>query len=206
MTTINSISLASKDPDASQHFIKEAFEAARSTLSTGVGTHLSDESSSGFRGFTLSLVVPGPSDVRALVESALASGAKAIKEPTKSLWGFGAVVSAPDGTIWKIASSKKKDDGPTGRVDEIVLLLGVADVAATKALYTEKGLTVAKSYGSKYVEFETGPSPVKLALYKRKALAKDAGVDEAGTGSHRLVILADTAFTDPDGFEWATSV
>ena len=112
---------------------------------------------------------------------------------------------SPDGTIWKIASQKKKDDGPTGRVDDVVLLLGVGDVAATKAFYVEHGLTVGKAYGSKYVEFETGASPVKLALYKRKALAKDAGVDEAGTGSHRIVVLADAAFTDPDGFEWQAS-
>ena len=200
MTTINSISLASKDPAANQLFLKQAFD-----LDGDVTSHGSDEPSSGFRGFTLSLVVPGPSDVRTLVERALAAGATAIKEPTKSLWGFGAVLTAPDGTIWKIASSKKKDEGPTGRIDDVVLLLGVSDVAATKAFYVEKGLTVAKSYGSKYVEFETGSSPVKLALYKRKALAKDAGVDEAGSGSHRLVIVADTTLTDPDGFEWATA-
>lgn len=202
MTTIHSISLASEDPAAGELFLKNAFG-----LGAGVGTHAHDEASSGFRGFTLSVLVPGPSDVRALVERALAAGASAIKEPVKSLWGFGAVLTAPDGTIWKIASRKKKDSGaPTGRVEDVVLLLGVADVAATKAFYIEHGIAVAKSYGSKYVEFETGASPVKLALYKRKALAKDAGVDESGTGSHRLVILADADFTDPDGFEWRTTV
>ncbi len=201
MTTINAISLAGNDPAATLLFIKEAFG-----LDGGVTAHASDESASGFRGFTLSVLVPGPSDVRAIVDRARAAGATTIKEPTKSLWGFGAVLSAPDGTIWKIASSKKKDDGPTGRVEDVVLLLGVADVAATKAFYTEHGIAVAKSYGSKYVEFDTGSSPVKLALYKRKALAKDAGVDEAGSGSHRLVVLADEGFTDPDGFEWKTAV
>jgi predicted lactoylglutathione lyase len=202
MTIIDSISLASEDPAAGELFVKNAFG-----LGAGVQTHAGDEPSSGFRGFTLSVLVPGPSDVRALAERALAAGASAIKEPAKSLWGFGAVLTAPDGTIWKIASRKKKDSGaPTGRVEDVVLLLGVADVAATKAFYIEHGIAVAKSYGSKYVEFETGASPVKLALYKRKALAKDAGVEESGTGSHRLVILADAAFTDPDGFEWKTTV
>lgn len=51
-------------------------------------------------------------------------------------------------------------------------------------------------------EFDTGSSPVKLALYKRKALATDAGVDQTGDGSHRLRVIADATFTDPDGFEW----
>lgn len=45
--------------------------------------------------------------------------------------------------------------------------------------------------------------PVKFALYGRRALAKDAGVPEEGTGSHRLAIASDAgAFTDPDGFTW----
>jgi hypothetical protein len=54
-----------------------------------------------------------------------------------------------------------------------------------------------------YVEFATPSSPVKLALYRRRALAKDAGVSPDGTGSHRLAITTDTGpFTDPDGFAW----
>jgi hypothetical protein len=36
-----------------------------------------------------------------------------------------------------------------------------------------------------------------------RALAKDAGVPDGGTGSHRLVIDGDSgSFTDPDGFVW----
>lgn len=42
---------------------------------------------------------------------------------------------------------------------------------------------------------------VKLALYGRRALAKDAGVAPDGTGSHRLIIGSDAGpFADPDGF------
>jgi hypothetical protein len=86
---------------------------------------------------------------------------------------------------------------------ESVLLLGVADVAASKQFYTDHGLAVGKSFGRKYVEFATGSSPVKFALYGHRALAKDAGVAPDGTGSHRLVIDSDAgAFTDPDGFAW----
>jgi hypothetical protein len=53
------------------------------------------------------------------------------------------------------------------------------------------------------VEFATASSPVKLALYGRRALAKDAGVPSDGTGSHRLMVASDAGpFTDPDGFAW----
>jgi hypothetical protein len=42
-----------------------------------------------------------------------------------------------------------------------------------------------------------------MALYGRRALAKDAGASPDGTGSHRLVIGSDGgSFTDPDGFAW----
>ena len=65
---------------------------------------------------------------------------------------------------------------------------------------------MAKSFGRKYVEFDMPSGPVKLALYGRRALAKDAGVAPDGTGSHRLVIGSDAGpFTDPDGFAWATA-
>ena len=69
--------------------------------------------------------------------------------------------------------------------------------------FQARGLAVAKSFGRKYVEFATPTSPVKLALYGRRALAKDAGVSPDGTGSHRLTIGGDAGpFTDPDGFAW----
>jgi hypothetical protein len=113
-------------------------------------------------------------------------------------------VQAPDGTIWKVATSAKKDTGPaTRQVDQIVLLLGAEDVAASKRFYVEHGLAVAKSFGRKYVEFAAPSSPIKLGLYGRRALAKDAGVAPDGTGSHRLVIGSEAgSFTDPDGFAW----
>ena len=84
-------------------------------------------------------------------------GATALKPAAKSFWGYGGVVQAPDGTIWKVATSAKKDTGPaTRQIDDFVLLLGVADVAATKRFYVDHGLAVAKSFGSKYVEFVVG--------------------------------------------------
>ena len=145
-----------------------------------------------------------PATVNALIGAALDAGATPLKPAAKSFWGYGGVVQAPDGTIWKVATSAKKDTGPaTRQIDEIVLLLGVADVAASKRFYVDRGLAVAKSFGRKYVEFATPSSPSSWRSTGAVPLAKDAGVSPDGTGSHRLIIGSDAGpFTDPDGFAW----
>jgi predicted lactoylglutathione lyase len=198
---ITSVTLEVPDPDAADGFYQAAFG-----LGSQVRVRESQAPTTGFRGFTLSLVVSQPSTVDALVGAALEAGATTIKPAKKGIFGYGGVVRAPDGTIWKIATSAKKDTGPaTRQVDDIVLLLGCADVAATKQFYIERGLTVARGFGSKYVEFAAPAGHIKLALYKRRALAKDAGVPPEGTGSHRITITGDAGpFTDPDGFAWET--
>jgi predicted lactoylglutathione lyase len=199
MTSIESLTIDVADPAAAKSFYAAAF-----CLDTPPLQFRSAEApTAGFRGFTLSLTVSQPADVKALIGAALDAGATALKPVAKSLWGYGGVVQAPDGTIWKVATSAKKDKGPaTKQIDQIVLLLGADDVAASKRFYTDRGLSVAKSFG-KYVEFATPSSPVKLGLYGRRALAKDAGVAPDGSGSHRLAIGGDAgSFTDPDGFEW----
>ncbi|HEY2509183.1 MAG TPA: glyoxalase [Streptosporangiaceae bacterium] len=199
MTSIDSVTLEVSDATAAERFYQAAFG-----LTGAIHLRTSGEPTTGFRGFTLSLTVSQPSTVSSLVGTAVDAGATVLKPAAKSFWGWGGVVRAPDGTIWKVATSQKKDTGPaTRQIDQIVLLLGVADVAATRAFYADHGLAVAKSFGRKYIEFDTGSSPIKLALYGRRALAKDAGVPPEGTGSHRLVIGGDAGtFTDPDGFAW----
>ncbi|WP_205862864.1 glyoxalase [Planosporangium thailandense] len=198
-TSLASVILEVADPEAARRFYT-AF---------GVDSHIrlraSEAHSTGFRGFTLALGVSRPATVDSFLGLAVDAGATVLKPAAKSLWGYGGVVQAPDGTIWKAATSAKKDTGPATReIDEIVLLLGVEDVKASKQFYVGRGLTVARSFGGKYAEFASGESsPVKLALYKRRGLAKDLGVPADGTGSHRIV-LGSTAgsFTDPDGFAW----
>ena len=202
MTSIASVILEVDDPAAAKTFYGTAF---------GVGDALdvreSKAPTTGFRGFTLSLVVSQPSTVDGLVGGAIDAGATALKPVTKSFWGYGGTVRAPDGTIWKVATSSKKDTGAaTRQIDEIVLLLGASDVIATKRFYVGHGLTVAKSFGRKYVQFDADPGSVKLALYGHRALAKDAGVPAEGTGSHRVAIRNEAgSFTDPDGFAWEAS-
>ncbi|MEV2278545.1 glyoxalase [Nocardiopsis sp. NPDC049922] len=198
MASIASITLDVADTEAAHRFYT-AFCG-----DSHVRLRASQEPTTGFRGFTLALTVAQPSDVDGLIAAAVDAGATTLKPAVKSLWGYGGVVQAPDGSIWKVATSAKKDTGPaTQRIDDFVLLLGVADVAASKRFYVDRGLAVARSFGRAYVEFAAGTGDVKLALYRRKALAKDLGVSPEGTGSHRIAIGGDAgAFTDPDGFAW----
>jgi catechol 2,3-dioxygenase-like lactoylglutathione lyase family enzyme len=200
VTSIESVTLEVPDPVAAEAFYTAAFG-----LGDKVRVRASQSPTTGFRGFTLSLVVSQPSTVDSLTGTALAGGATALKPAKKQFWGgYSGVVRAPDGTIWKVATSAKKDVGPATRaIDGIVLILGVADMARSKQFYTARGLAVAKSFGSKYAEFDAPAGAIKLSLYKRSGLAKDAGVSPEGTGSHRLSVGSDAgSFTDPDGFTW----
>src|ERR1700722_20357233 len=121
-----SLTLEVSDPAASQSFYETAL---------GVGSQVrartADTMASGFRGFTISLVVGQPSTGDSLLASALAGGAQPVKPATKALWGGGAVVQDSDGVIWKLATSAKKDKGPATRsIDSLSLLIGAADLGA----------------------------------------------------------------------------
>ena len=49
-----------------------------------------------------------------------------------------------------------------------------------------------------YVEFAAPSKHIKLGVYQRRALAKDAGVSPDGSGSHRLAIGSEAGpCTDP---------
>lgn len=202
MAHLNFVTLEVPSPAEAERFYAAAFG-----LDDRLRLRSSDAPTSGFRGFAMSLVVSQPATVDSLYGTAVEAGAKPLKPVAKSLWGYGGVVQAPDGTIWTIASSSKKDTGPaTRKIDAVVLRLGAQDVPASKRFYVEHGFEVTKSYGSKYVEFSPPSSPLTLSLYKRKALAKVAGVSPEGSGSHRLALGSDAEpFTDPDGFVWEPS-
>jgi hypothetical protein len=198
MANIDSVTFEVTDLSTARSFYDAAFD-----LGDRLRLRETDAPTSGFRGFHLSVIASQPADVHALFDAAVDAGATVLKPVAKSIWGHGGVVQAPDGTIWKVATSAKKDTGPASRqIDEIVLLLGATDVSASKKFYVERGVTVGKSFGS-YVDFKMGSSPIGFGLYKRAALAKDAGVPPEGTGSHRLALNSDLGeFTDPDGFAW----
>ncbi|MFE4502517.1 glyoxalase [Rhodococcus sp. NPDC056743] len=202
MTTAESVILEVPDPAAAQSFY------AAFGVGDRVHVRAAQTPTTGFRGYTLSLVVSQPNIVDVFVGAALDGGATELKPVKKSFWGYGGVVQAPDGAIWKIATSSKKNTGPATReIEDLVLLLGVDDVKASKQFYVDHGLEVSKSYGRKYVQFTAPPAKLTVALYGRKALAKDAGVSPDGNGSHRIVITGDgEPFTDPDGFAWDTNL
>lgn len=193
MTSITHITLEVPDVKAAEKFYTAAFDSIPQLTFAR-----SDAATSGFRGFTLSTIVSQPSTVTSLFESAVAAGATVLSPLAKSLWGFGGVIQTPDGAVFNIATSNKKETGPaTRKIDEFVLLIGAEDVGASKKFYADKGFEVGKSFGS-YVEFKS--TPVGLGLYKRKALAKVSNVAPEGSGSHRIVLGGAGAFTDPDGF------
>jgi predicted lactoylglutathione lyase len=140
-SSVDSVTFEVGDPTVANAFYSAAFD-----LGTQVGVRASEAPTSGFRGFTLSLVVSQPATVDGLVDAALDAGATPLKPVKKGFWGYGGVVRAPDGTIWKVATSSKKNTGPaTRQIDEIVLLLGVADVAASERFYVDRGLAGTRS-------------------------------------------------------------
>ncbi|MGW0121510.1 glyoxalase, partial [Streptomyces sp. NPDC003327] len=127
MTSIASVTLEVADTAAAAAFY-DAF---------GVGDRIkvraSDAETSGFRGFALSVTVAQPSVVNGFFDAAVGAGATVLKPAAKSFWGYGGILQAPDGTVWKIATSNKKDTGPDTRViDDLVLLIGATDVAESK--------------------------------------------------------------------------
>ncbi|MEE1943003.1 glyoxalase [Streptomyces sp. TRM 70361] len=200
MTSLVSVTLEVSDPAAAERFYTAAFG-----LGPQVRLRACDAPTTGFRGFSVSVIVSRPADVDGFIGSALTAGATPLRPAARSLWGYGGILQAPDGTIWQVTTSSKKDTGPaTGKIDDLVLLLGAEDVKASRQFYTGQGLSVTKSFGGKYTEFAADrPGSVKLALYKRRGLAKTLGVSEEGGGSHRIVLGGTTgAFTDPDGFVW----
>jgi hypothetical protein len=200
MTTITQILIESEDPDSSARFFAEALGLGERIRARGT-----DAPSTGFRGATVSLVVPDPVVADAFMDAGTAAGATEVKPAKRGLFGYGGTLRAPDGTLVTVASSAKKPTGAApGTIDELVVQLGVAAVAPAREFYVARGTEVAQSYGGKYTSFATGA--ISLALLKRPALAKAAGVEAHGSGSARLVLLGDLGeLTDPDGFRWETT-
>ncbi|MFF5109869.1 VOC family protein [Streptosporangium sp. NPDC000509] len=155
---------------------------------------------SGFRGYVLSSIVNRPAEVRTLLDAATAKGATVVKPPKKQLFGeFSAAYRAPDGAVWKLAAASKKDTGPVPdppKPTETAVYLGVANPTASRAFYEALGMSVNHDYGDKFLDFVIADGVCRLGLLPRKALAKDAGVDEHGDGFSALVLTHVAASRD----------
>lgn len=151
-----------------------------------------DSSSSGFRGFVLGSIVSQPGEVRVLLETAATNGATVVKPPRKQLFGeFTAVYRAPDGAVWKLAASSKKDasripDPPTPT--ETAVYLGVTKPTASRRFYEAVGMSADHDYGDRFIDFTAPAGVCRLGLLSRRDLAKDAGVDERGEGFCAVVL------------------
>lgn len=109
MTTINNLTLDTPEPTAAK-----AFHTA-----LGVDAHITardaDAPTTGFPGFTLSLVVSQPNIVDAYIEAALDNGGATITPAKKSLWGNGGVVQAPTAPCGKSRHRRRRiRDRPPG--------------------------------------------------------------------------------------------
>jgi uncharacterized glyoxalase superfamily protein PhnB len=109
MTSIQSLALEVPDTTAAEAFYADFGVGAH------VGVRASEAPTTGFRAYTLSLVVSQPNVVDTFIGAALDGGATPLKPAKKGFWGYGGVVQAPDGAIWKVATSSKKDTGPATR-------------------------------------------------------------------------------------------
>lgn len=61
------------------------------------------------------------------------------------------------------------------------IMLGVKDLARSKAFYASLGGTIDKDYPN-FVSVTLGEGSSSLALYEREAAAQDAGVSSEGSG------------------------
>lgn len=159
-----------------------------------------EPATSGFRGYVVSAIVDQPAEVKALLATAVGNGATVLKPAKKALFGeFTAVYQAPDGAVWKLAAASKKDMDPvpgSPKPTETAVYLGVAKPKTSKSFYEALGMSVDRDYGDKFIDFTIAGSACRLGLLPRKALAKDVGVDERGSGFSALVLAHAAASRD----------
>ncbi|MBK1786007.1 VOC family protein [Prauserella cavernicola] len=209
--SLDVITIGVPDMEAARAFYSSAFSAAATgdDHTAGLDLHGSGQlalrqlaalatdsgassATSGFRGYVLSAIVDQPAEVKALLDAAVVAGATVVKSAKKALFGeFMATYQTPDGAVWKLAAASKKDAGPVPdppKPTETAVYLGVERPKESKVFYESLGMSADHDYGDKFVDFTIAGGGCRLGLLPRKALAKDAGVDENGDGFSALVL------------------
>lgn len=216
--TLDAVALGVPQAEAARDFYASAFSADRVDSGTAaVDLHgtgrlafyqieaLAAEvgvspATSGFRGYVLGSIVSQPGDVKALLQSAEDAGAAVVKPAKKQLFGeFTASYQAPDGAVWKLAASSKKDTSPVAeppKPTESAIYLGAASPKSSKAFYEALGMSAEHDYGDKFVDFHITAGNLRIGLLPRKDLAKDVGVDERGDGFAAVVLTHAAASPD----------
>ena len=202
MTSIESIILEVPDPAAAEHFYAAAFGLG-DDCGCAPATHRPAASAAS----------PSPSWSPSRAPSTACrrrrrrrrEDAQARQEELLGLRRRGAGTGRGDLEGRDVGEEKHRPRHP--RVDDVVLLLGVDDVEASKQFYVDRGLAVAKSFGGKYVEFDAADVAGQAGPLQAACPGQGRRRPPDGTGSHRIVIVgAAGPFTDPDGFAWeATS-
>lgn len=157
----------------------------------------------------MTYVLEQPSEVRAVMDAAVARGARVLKPAKKALFGsFSGSFASPDGLIWKLASDKGKDTAPPAvepRPTEVTIILGVREPKESRSFYAGLGMQVDRDYGSKYIDFVLTSGTARLCLMQSGVLAKDVGVADSSEASEIALVHGTDAFVDPDGFRWESA-
>jgi hypothetical protein len=178
VTSIQSIILEMPDPTAASGYYGAAFD-----LGSRLDVRTSDTPSSRFRAFMLSLASSQPADVDELISSSVDAGATLLKPAEKSLWGYGGTVQAHGRSDLEGRDVLEEEHRP-GYLRDRRRRAAAGSRGRTREQMVLRRPRPDRSgaSGRAYVEFAT--DGIQLGLYKRGALAKDAGVPPDGTGSH----------------------
>lgn len=85
MASLEFVTLGVADPAAAERFYSAAFDEDKL-----VRLQASEEPTTGFRGYTMSLIVARPADAEGLIAATLDAGAPTLKAAEKSLWATAA--------------------------------------------------------------------------------------------------------------------
>lgn len=209
---LNSLTVSCLDVPAAADFYRNVFSAPTTADGESIAIDLhgtgrlelvpaspadsSATSGTAYQRAVMTYILPGPGDVRAVMDAAAARGADIFKPARKALFGsFSGSFMAPDGTVWKLAAAGKDTASPEGsaRPTETTVILGVREPKASKAFYSALGMSVDRDYGNKYIDFVAVNGASRLCLMQEPVLAKDVGAGDPHVGTSSVTLTHQSA-------------